>query len=326
VRTAVRVAGVLLMLGAISVCALAIASNWHTVGPAITHADLQTLLLALVAAAASMLGLAVLWWHALRRFGSPAGFLPTLAWYFGGEVGKYVPGGVWPVLGRGELAWRHGAISRGVGYATTLICYAAMTAGAALVCGVLGPIVASNGNSMSWAWALVGLVPAVTICAHPRWMRLPLGLGARLTHGRVALQPISWPRMSLLIAGSTPTWLLVGLTSVLVARAFGFHQEPVRVMFAAVVAWIVSFLAVPVPSGAGLREILFVAMCGLGTAEGAAVAATARFLFICVDGLGAAAGLFYTRWRRSRVETGTSGPDDQRIGSGRLEAGARSGT
>ncbi len=75
----------------------------------------------------------------------------AVAWYFGGELGKYVPGGVWPVLGRGELADRAG-ISRATGYVTTLICYAAMCVAAAVVCGVLAPFVATRRRT-GWAGA-----------------------------------------------------------------------------------------------------------------------------------------------------------------------------
>ena len=62
-----------------------------------------------------------------------------------------------------------------------------------------------------------------------------------------------------LIAMSVPTWVLVGVSYDFVARALGFDQSPVRIAFAAVAAWIIGFLAVPVPAGVGLRELIFVA-------------------------------------------------------------------
>ncbi len=53
-------------------------------------------------------------------------------------------------------------------------------------------------------------------------------------------------------------------------------------------AWIIGFLAIPVPAGAGLRELMFLAASGLDHGPAVAVAAIARLLFIAVDGPAAA--------------------------------------
>jgi len=101
--------------------------------------------------------------------------------------------------------------------------------------------------------------------------------------------------MLCLIAWSIPTWVLLGSAAVLVTEALGYHQQPARVAFAAITAWIIGFLAVPVPAGAGLRELVFVAVCGLPAAPAVAVAAIARALFLVVDGTGGVLGLWYTQ-------------------------------
>jgi uncharacterized membrane protein YbhN (UPF0104 family) len=289
-----RAVGIIIAILAVGFCIKTLAHEWSSIRSSLAHANYGLLAIGLLCALGSMTGLGLLWWRCLQVFGSRQRRRDAIAWYFGGELGKYLPGGIWPVLGRGELAVRSG-VSRGTAYLTTLICYAAMCVAAAIVCGVLAPIVALDGHGLSWGWIMFLLIPAGGLALHPAVMRPALALGQRLTKGRVSLQPQSWTTMLGLTAWSIPTWLLAGGVSVAVADALGYHQQPARVAFAAIVAWIVGFLAVPVPAGAGLREVVFVATSGLAVAPAVAVAAIARLLFILVDAGGGFAALITVR-------------------------------
>ena len=286
-----RVFGIAAAVVAVVLCIDALASQWKIVSHAISHMALGWMTLALVASAASMTGLGLLWWRCLHLFGSPATATDSVAWYFGGELGKYLPGGVWTVLGRGELARRGGGVSRANAYATTLISYGAMCIGAAMVCGVFAPFLARDADGLGYGWLLLALIPAGLIVVHPIVMSRVFALAERLTKGRLALQAQSWAQMVRLVAWSIPTWLLLGAAAAMVTRSFHFDQQPARVAFAAVAAWIIGFLAVPVPAGAGLRELVFIGLSGLDVGPGAAVAAGARLLLILVDAVGGIAGL-----------------------------------
>lgn len=291
--TAVRLVGLLVALAAIAFCVKTLVDQWSTIGPSIADASPGWMLLALALGALAMTGLGVLWWRCLSLFGERRPVGTAISWYFGGELGKYLPGGIWPVVGRGELA-RRGGVSRSVGYLTTLISYGAMCVGAALVCGVLAPVAAADGG-LSWGWALLALVPVGLIVVHPAVFGRLLALGRRVTKGRIALEPRPWPEMVRLIAWSVPAWVLLGGSSVAAMQALGYHGQVAHVAFAAVAAWVTGFLAVPVPAGVGLREVVFIALSGLPTAEATAVAATARLLLIVVDGIGGVLGLWSAR-------------------------------
>jgi uncharacterized membrane protein YbhN (UPF0104 family) len=295
VARAVRIAGILVAVAAVALCVRTIAGQWSSIRPALAQASPGWLIAALACSAASMTGLGLLWWRCLRIFGSAVRPGAAVAWYFGGELGKYVPGGVWTVLGRGELARRGGMVSRSTGYATTLISYGTMCVGAASMCGLLAPFLPPDGGGLGWTWAMVLLVPLGVAAVHPAVFGRVLVLARRATRGRVDLAPPTWPSMLRLIAWSLPTWVLLGAAAVLVTEALGFPQHPARVAFAAIAAWIIGFLAVPVPAGAGLRELIFVAVCGLPAAPAVAVAAVARALFLVVDGAGGVLGLWYTQ-------------------------------
>ena len=291
---AIRVAGIVIALIAVGLCARTLADQWSEVSDAIANAQVGWLVAAFVASAAAMTTLGLLWWRCFAVFGVqvPAGH--AVAWYFGGELGKYLPGGVWQVVGRGELARRAG-VRRSTGYSTTLISYAAMCVGAAATCGLLAAPAAWAGSSLGWAWLLLLLVPAGLVAVHPAVFGRLLRLGSRLTKGRLDLAPPPWPTMIGLIACSIPAWFFLGAASVAVTASLGFDQHPARVAFAAIAAWILGFLAGPIPAGAGVRELIFVALSGMDSAPGVAVAAIARLLLIIVDALGGVLGLWFSR-------------------------------
>jgi uncharacterized membrane protein YbhN (UPF0104 family) len=71
------------------------------------------------------------------------------------------------------------------------------------------------------------------------------------------------------------------------------------VFVAAVVSWVVGFVAVPVPGGVGVREAAFLALAGLPAGIGATVALVARLMFMGIDALGAAAAFTKSRSRRA---------------------------
>jgi uncharacterized membrane protein YbhN (UPF0104 family) len=170
-----------------------------------------------------------------------------------------------------------------------------MCVAASVVCGVLAPVAAVDGGGLGWGWVLILLIPIGVVAVHPAVFGRLLALGNRLTGGRLNLDPRPWPDMLRLIAWSIPTWVLLGGSSAAVSQALGYHGQVARIAFAAVAAWVIGFLAVPVPAGAGLREVIFIALCGLPTAEATAVAATARVLLILVDGVGGVLGLWYAQ-------------------------------
>jgi uncharacterized membrane protein YbhN (UPF0104 family) len=285
---------------ALGFCLRTVAGQWQEIRHAVATANPWLMVLGLAASIAGMSFLAVLWRAALLAFGERITLVRALAWYFAGELGKYLPGGVWQVVGRGELAVR-GGVRRSVGYASTLISMFVMCISAAVVCGVLAPFLAADGNGFGWELALLLLVPIGILAVHPRVFGLVLELGNRLSRGRLKLEPPPWSDMLRLIVVGTPTWLLIGAASVAVTDALGYDQSPARIAFAAVTAWIVGFLAIPVPAGAGIRELVFVAVSGLELGPATAVAAVARVLLLLTDALGGVVGLAVSRNLTSEV-------------------------
>lgn len=294
-----RVAGIVVATVALVLLGRVLAESWGTVRAVLSGARPGWLLAAALAAAASMAGLALLWWCCLRIAGSHVGASTATSWYFAGELGKYLPGSVWTVVGRGELARRRGGLSRGAAYGSVLTGYAVMCLTAAGFCGAVGPAAAWFGGAPTWWWWLLPLLPAAALFLDPRAWRPVLravgsasrgrwapeaGVGLGATGGTARLLP------RLLPAG-LPVWVLLGAAAVAVSESLGYGEHPLRVAVAAVAAWLIGFLAVPVPAGAGVREAVFAVLCGLPGAPAVTVALVLRLLLVAVDGIGGAMAL-----------------------------------
>lgn len=52
-------------------------------------------------------------------------------------------------------------------------------------------------------------------------------------------------------------------------------------------AWLLGFVAAPVPAGLGVREVTFVALSGVAAPQAALIAALSRLVFIAVDAVAA---------------------------------------
>jgi uncharacterized membrane protein YbhN (UPF0104 family) len=122
--------------------------------------------------------------------------------------------------------------------------------------------------------------------AHPRVQAATLGAVRRGSGGRLDLRVVGWRQMVALLTSYLPAWLCIAAVTSAVTAGYGASggwQAPA----ATVLAWFCGFVAVPVPAGAGVREAVFVATCGLDPGLGLTVAVTARLAFVAVD-LGAA--------------------------------------
>ena len=83
--------------------------DWPETSAALRHARLWWLVPAAVCACGGMFLLAWRWGAAIIAVGGrPAGHHRVISAFFVGEAGKYIPGAVWAMLGRSELARREG--------------------------------------------------------------------------------------------------------------------------------------------------------------------------------------------------------------------------
>jgi len=274
----------------------AIAQQWDSVRSSIGDARPGWLVAGLVLGGLAMLAVALPWRHALKLVGIDAPLLATVVWYFVGEIGKYVPGGIWPVVGRAELA-RRGGHPRPAAYASVALSLGALYLACMLMVALLLPLRFLDDGS-DWLWILV-LLPIGLALLHHRPLGWMVERAERAMKRKLTVQIPPWSASLGLVLRYIPAWLLIGTSTWCVTRAFDPHAGWMTVAPAAMLSWVVGFVLVPVPGGVGVREAAFVALVGTTVPAGvrATAAVVARLLFMVVDALGALiGGAVVRRW------------------------------
>jgi hypothetical protein len=294
--------GLLLGGGATFFVIRELVSEWHEVQVRIDHASWGWLVAGFVLAALGMAVAAAGWRSVFRLLGVQVPLKRAMGWYFVGELGKYLPGGVWPVLGRGELA-RRGGVPRTRAYTSVALSLAVLYLAGMFVAAALLPFAISGGGFSVWMLFLLAL-PAGLVLLHHTVLERLVALVRRLTKRDLVIEIPTWRNTVAVVVHYLPSWIFIGGGTWAVARALDPHASLPRVMFAAVLSWIAGFLAVPVPAGAGIREAVLLAASGLPGGIAAATAVAARLIFVSVDGLGAALGAAVTGKRGAGAVVG----------------------
>jgi glycosyltransferase 2 family protein len=289
-------------------------SQWDDVREGLEDARAGWIVVAGLLAAAGMTAIALPWRRALRSLGGDLRMDETIARYYVGEIGKYVPGGVWPVVGRGELARRAG-VARAAAYGSVALSLLALYLSAMFLV-VLGlPAILGDGEPGGYLW-VVAVLPLGILGLHHAVLERVRRLGEKVLRRRIDVTIPPWKDSLTLILLYVPAWLLIGTATWAVARGLGQDVGWLDVAPAAVLSWVVGFVLVPVPGGVGVREAAFIAAAGsLDAGVGAAIAVVARVLFVVVDAAGALAASAWLARRRSRpsgpVVPAASSADEQ---------------
>jgi uncharacterized membrane protein YbhN (UPF0104 family) len=269
------VVGALLVVLCVAFVARRLAHEWSAARDALGDASWSWIVLAVVAAAAAMTAMALGWQRVLDALGAPVATVEAVVWYFVGEIGKYLPGTFWPVVGRAELA-RRGGVARAVSYQSVVLSLLLLYLACALV-----------GGALVGVGAAIVIVVAIAVL-HPAVSGRLLDLTRRVTKRDLDVVLPSLGTSARLTAMYVPAWVFVGTATWAVARALDPSASWTHIVPAATASWLVGFLAVPVPGGVGVREAAFVAFAtGLAPGVAPATAVIARLVFVAVDAAGA---------------------------------------
>lgn len=289
----------LVVLGSFGLLLRTFVDGYDNVRPALAGASWELLAAALAVSLLAMGGLALVWRATLAAFGHDRGIADVLVWYFAGEMGKYLPGGVWTVVGRGEIAARRG-VERSTAYLTVAVSLLVTTVAGVCAVAALSLTVGESLRWVRWCAPPLGLVSLV--CLHPRIVGL-FGAAARaVTRGRIDLAPQRWSTMLRLTVLTVPVWAAIGVGTWTVAAALHLDGSPTRIALAAIGAWVAGMAAVPVPAGAGVRELIFVQASGLDAGPAALLAIASRLMYLVVDGVCGAVSLHLMRARSGPVD------------------------
>lgn len=284
----------------------AVSSRWSQVVDALQRLDAGYVGGAAVATVANLVLTGMAWRALLSDLGSRLPLPVAARVFFVGQIGKYMPGSVWPVVAQAELARDHGVPRRRTAAATLVMILLSAATALLVVLGAVPFVPFSSARDVaegSFGWTLLLVVPLLVLL-HPRLLgplldRLLGALGGEpLEHPpslRGTVVAITWAIGSWLAAG-TQVWLLaVGLGGAADGRTFALAVGGYAL------AWAVGLLVVIAPAGAGARELALIAVLSSVLDGGSLLVLVllSRVLFSLADL--AAAGLGYGLGRRHRA-------------------------
>lgn len=219
--------------------------------------------------------------------------------YFVGQLGKYLPGSVWPVVAQMEFGKKEGVARRTMLAANALSLALSLAVGLILGAALLPLTSPSALRTFGWFYLFL---PFLLALLHPRtipglldWLFQRLGrapLGQRLAWS-VTLRAAGWALLS---------WVLLGLQ--LYALTSGLGVDGPRVLVGTIggfaLAVSVGILFVPAPAGAGIRDLVLIASLGVSLtgAQALGIGLASRVLLIIVDLLMAALAVLASRLSR----------------------------
>jgi uncharacterized membrane protein YbhN (UPF0104 family) len=296
----------LLFAAVLAAVAYSIASQWGAVRHDIGRVAPGWLVLAAIASLLSVAAPVQTWRSSLRAIGGSLPLEPAASVFFVGQLGKYLPGSVWPLLAQMELGQRYGLARQQVAVAGALPLVLSV-----IVTGALGLLVLPLAGSLP-VWEVALLLAFVVVGATLLWPRILDAVMARL------LRLLRRPPLPAAVRGdgvaASVGWSVVAaaglvLQADLIARGLGADATGTALAGGALLVGItLGIVVVPVPAGAGIREAAIVLLLHghLGTAEATALALLSRLLLALADLTIAGVGWLLGR-RVARAGTLTGG-------------------
>ncbi len=294
------VARVLFLVAALALAAVALHSEGSKALHDVGRVGAPRIALAFLAATAGLYASGFAWRALLAGVGGELPVRPAFDVFFVGQLGKYVPGSVFAVVGQVQRA-------RGVGVGRSQVGAAAILT-----------MVMNIATGALVAVATLPFADAGVVAHHPEIIAaLPIGLV--LLHPRVFGPAIDWllrrlgrapmPQrpdlrsMGRSIGWSIVMWLLYGLHTWLLADGLGGHGG--RLLLLAIgsyaLSWVAGFLVVIAPAGLGVREAALVLglRSVLPASAALAVSVLSRLLMTLADVLLALVSLLLGRASRT---------------------------
>ncbi|OEI68691.1 lysylphosphatidylglycerol synthase domain-containing protein [Curtobacterium sp. ER1/6] len=283
------------MVAVVVAGALYVAGQWDEVSDAVASMNPWLLVLALVSVVAALVVSMLSWIVVWPAFGVRLPVLRGARVFFVSQLGKYLPGSVWPIAAQAQMAGEVG-LAKSSSIVLSLIAMLVSIATGLGVGAVLLPFIDVRLLQDYWWLPIVGI--AFLVCLTPPVMRF----GVRLAL-RVLRRPDAPFRYGWRVAGSSSglqvtNWLFGGVQLWLVL--IGLGVDPARSFVPAVAGFALAFalgvLLIPFPAGLGVREVVIALVLASVTTAGVAATAAilSRLLYAVADfglaGVAAAVG------------------------------------
>jgi hypothetical protein len=276
-----------------------VTDQWGDINRALARIGALVSVLSLVFVLGALVCAMLVWRVLLAGLGSPLSFRVAARVLFVGQLGKYLPGSVWPVFAQMELATEHD-VPRHRTAAASVINMAVQLLAALLTGLVTLPF--TGGVARYW-WAFLIAAPLVA-CLYPSVLNAMLRSGLRLLRRPPLDQPLTGKVIAVAMGWSFASWLCYGLQIwVLMVRVGASPASALPLSVGGFAfAFAVGFVIVLAPAGVGFREVLLVAVLSPSVGAGPATAVTlvSRAATTVADVINAAAAVISYRHAKSR--------------------------
>lgn len=240
-----------------------------------------------------------IWQTVLRGFGAAMSTIPAARLFYVSQLGKYLPGAVWPILLQTEGARVRRIPARIilVGNLTTLV----ISCGVGLALGSL--LLPAQGTEVfrRYWWTLLAL-SVLVLLLRPRTLALVVNTVFRFFGRPMLAQPLSGHALARAAGWSCGAWVCLGAHVAVLCAALGAggFREFLVCLGGVGLAISAGVLFVPAPAGSGAREVilLLALMAIVPRGEALAVVVTSRVLTLGADLSLAAIAVLLTRGQR----------------------------
>jgi uncharacterized membrane protein YbhN (UPF0104 family) len=275
--------GVVLLL-VLAAVAVVVARNWTAFIDSIHKIGVVGVALSLTAAVVGVFGSYLSWRSVLIGLGVRFGFLEGAHVYFVSQLGKYLPGSVWPIVMQMEAGRRRGASRKTMLTANLMTVLLGVCVGVVLA-GLLLPFSSPAALHRFW-WALAAL-PLLLVLAHPRSLPFLLDLVLKAMRREPVPVQMTYRATTAAAGWSTLSWVGLGTHLAVLAAAVSEPSLGLLTLCIGGMALAVSagLLFLPAPAGAGMREIVlgYVLVTSLTSGQVVAVVIASRVIVLLAD-------------------------------------------
>ncbi|WP_283138496.1 lysylphosphatidylglycerol synthase domain-containing protein [Rhizohabitans arisaemae] len=277
-RTALRAAFVVVALG---LGGYAVADQWPQVREGLARLSVPLLVGSLAAVLVALAASMLVWRALLADLGSPLPVRPAARVFFLGQLGKYLPGSLWPLLAQMELG-RDLGVPRPRS-AAAFVLGMLVFLGSGIAVGVI-----AAGTALTHHPWLLALLPPLLLALHPRVVDAVVGAALRRLGKAPLERPLTWGGVLRAAGWAGVAWLAYGTHLALLAWGLGARGPGVLVLAtgAFALAWAAGLIVVVAPAGLGVREVVLVAALAPVLEEGSTlIAALCSRLIVTVGDL-----------------------------------------
>lgn len=252
--------------------AWAVIREWDAVVAGFARLSVPALAGSLVAVVAALLGAMLTWRTLLADLGSPLRLRPAAKVFFVGQLGKYIPGTVWPMLAQMEMGR-----DLGVPRSRSATAFFLMMP-VQLATGLLVTLVTLGWDRYGW---LLLFIPLLLVLLEPKVVNAVIGFALRKLKRDPLERPLTRRGMLTALAWALAGWVAYGVHLYFVVPQGGL----VFAVGAFALSWCLGIMTFVIPAGAGVRELAMVAVLApqLDRGSAIAVALASRIVIIAGD-------------------------------------------